>query len=344
VTDQKDEIFVAKLAKLERLKNRAKEIVRNEIARPEILMTSAYDVRNEKLKTVFGGRLVRGSFQLMVGPGEVGKGFCSIDLVARLTTGTPFPDEPTKRRSPMSVVVCVTEDSASRVKARLIAAEANLKMVYFVDGPPILRGGLMVPSPVAFDNDAGALLDKIKDIGAEAIFLETTVEHLGDRERKTQWSTNNEFEVRRAMSPLTTVCREGGLIGWGVMHPRKSVEGGIEDSITGSAAFRNVSRGVLHVLKDPSEKDEKDPWRLLATSKSNYLHHRPATLKFKIEPWANDPDEGKVVWGIEGRTLVDDRSAENIWKQLQDSGKKRRDYEVQDAERILTRRTSRGVQ
>lgn len=120
------------------------------------------------------------------------------------------------------------------------------------------------------------------------------------------------------------------------------MDGGIEDSISGSAAFRNVGRSVLHVYRDPTD-DTKSPWRLLITSKSNYMKSRPPTLKFRIESWEKDPDEGRVVWGIEGRTLIDDRGAEEIWRQMQGLTKKRKDYTVRDAENLLKRLLEDGM-
>lgn len=333
--------LIAKQARLERIRREARAQADRERPAPELSVRYASDIRPDKLVTVFGGRFIRGSFQLMVGPGEVGKGMVSADIISHLSTGEPFPGE-TKGRDPIVIIVCVTEDTSSRVVSRLIAAEANLKNIIFIDGPPAMRGGLIVPSPIAFDNDAGSLAARASDLRASALFLETMVEHLGDREHKSQWSTNNEAEVRRALAPIVAVCKQANLIGWGVMHPRKSQEGGIEDSISGSAAFRNVGRSVLNVFKDPTDQDQKNPWRLLVCSKANYLAQRPSTLRFRIEKWERDPDEGHVVWGVPGRTLIDDRTAEEVWKQIQESNRKRRDYVVQDAEKLLRRFLANG--
>lgn len=343
--DKANPVVTAKIQQAifaERVKRIAREQVDRERPAPELSIRQASDVKDEKLNTLFGGRLVRGAFQLLVGPGEAGKGMLSVDVIARLSTGAPFPGEGKEWRQATAVVICVTEDSSARVKARLIAAEANLRNIWFVEGPPAMRGGLIVPSPIAFDSDAGALLKLIQVKQATALFLETTVEHLGDREKRKQWSTNNEMEVRNALAPLIAVCREGGIMGWGVMHPRKSVEGGIEDSISGSLAFRNVGRGVMNVYRDPSDRDNKSPWRLLITSKSNYLPERPPTLRFRIESWERDKNEGRVVWGIENRTLEDDRDAEQIWQDIRESQKVRKDFTVRDAEILLKKFLANG--
>lgn len=318
----------------EKIKRIAKEQERSERPAPELIIRKASDIPQEDLSLLFGGRLIQGAFQLMVGPGEAGKGMVSTDIVARLSTGAPFPGE-SQDRPAVNVLMCVTEDTQGRVVGRLRAAGADLDRVMFVDGPPIIIGGLVMPSPVAFGSDAGAMVKKAKDNQAGALFLETTLEHLGDREQTQRWSTNNEAEVRRALSPIVGICREANIIGWGVMHPRKSSDGGIEDSISGSAAFRNVSRGILHVYRDPADMNG-DPWRLMPASKANYLRKRPETLRFKIEPWEKDPAEGRVVWGTKGH-LVDERSAEDIWGEIRERNKqaRRRDHAVMDAEKFL---------
>jgi hypothetical protein len=128
----------------------------------------------------FGGRLVRGSFGLLAGPGEVGKGMVFMDTMARFTSGDPFPGD-TVRRAPANVLICVVEDSMGRVKSRLRAAGADLDRVFFVEGPEIVRGGLKMPSPIMLDDDASAMVRRAKEVDAKALFLETAVEHFGDR-------------------------------------------------------------------------------------------------------------------------------------------------------------------
>ena len=51
--------------------------------------------------------------------------------------------------------------------------------------------------------------------------------------------------MRSALAPFRTICALAGLFGLGAIHPRKSTIGSIDDSISGSAAFRNVTRGMV---------------------------------------------------------------------------------------------------
>jgi putative DNA primase/helicase len=326
---------VKKFALNEKIRRAGLELADRDEPEPDLQITSARNIPRRRMKKAFGGRLIYGAFQLLVGPGAAGKGMLSADIAARLTTGEPFPgDDPKAWREPMTVMACVTEDSPERVIARLEAAGADLDRVHFATGPQGTRGGLIVPSAIAFDDDAGALLKRCQQLDVGALWLETTLEHLGDRKGKSRWSTNNEAEVRRALAPIVALCREADIIGWGVMHPRKSHEGGIEDTISGSAAFRNIGRSVLHVYPDPLDSDA----RLLVTSKANYMATTPSTLKFRIDPWEQDPEEGRAVWPTIEQGLIDDRSAEEIWRQIRDKGKAqgpRKDRAVAAAEQFL---------
>ncbi len=310
-----------------------------------LIIHRASDVADEKLDTVFDGRLIRGSNALMSGPGEAGKGMQMSDTIARFTTGDPFPGD-TERRDPANVLICVVEDSMGRVKSRLRAAGADLDHAFFVQGPEVSRGGLVMPSPMMLDDDARDLVRYSKKIGASALFLETLVEHFGDREgKRRQRSTNNEADVRSALSPFRAVCEAGNMYGLANIHPRKSMEGGVEDSISGSAAFRNVTRAAHHVYRDPSDESD-NPVRLFFTSKANYLSRRPPTLRFRIVSWNeatqapctcginNCGHEGRVVWE-EGDHLVDKRTADDIWQQIREGKKVRSDVAVEEAEAFL---------
>ena len=217
--------------------------------------------------------------------------------------------------------------------------------VLFVEGPVIEIGGLTTESAVRFDDDMGALLNEVRTFDAQLICVETLVEHIGDREgRSYRRSTNNAADVRQALAPFRALCKKGSVYGLGVIHPRKSYEGGVEDSISGSAAFQQIARSVHHVYRDPADKSDT-PARLFFTSKDNYRQRHPPTLGFNIVSWDaergmactcdNDDcgHEGRIVWSGE-----DERTAVDIWQEIVQQRKDQRprtDTAVQEAEEVL---------
>lgn len=322
----------------------------DKLGAPGLKVRKASEIPDQPLEFRFGGRILNDSFAMMVGPGNAGKGMIGVDITARETTGDPYPGE-SKARRPINMIACVTEDNDSWVKARLQAAGADLERISFVEGPEVIRGGLRMPSPMKLDADAGLLVQHARQFDAKMIFLETTLEHIGDREGKVRHNTNTESEVRQALAPIREVCRIVGMFGLGVIHPRKSTAGGIEDAISGSTAFRNVPRGILYVYPDPSDKSP-NPVRLLMSQKNNHLRVTPPTLRFRVVAWDNKlnapctcidyqecPHVGRVVWESD---LIDSRSVDEIWEEITESRRPRRDLAVQDAEEFLARILQRG--
>src|SRR5262249_28992727 len=156
-------------------------------------------------------------------------------------------------------------------------------------------------------------------------------------------STHVAAEVRAALAPFRAVCAQAGLYGLAVIHPRKGTQGTIEESISGSGAFYEVTRGCYHIYKDPADESQ-NPVRLLTCSKASYLSFIPPTLRFRIVSWDEERGmpcdchyrdcghEGRIVWE---NNLIDDRSAEQIWKQIVEKGKVRHDVAVMEAEAFL---------
>ena len=217
--------------------------------------------------------------------------------------------------------------------------------VLFVEGPVIAIGGLTTESAVRFDDDMGALLHEVQTFDAQLVCVETLVEHMGDRAgRSHRRSTNNAADVRQALAPLRALCKKAYVYGLAIIHPRKSYEGGVEDSISGSAAFQQIARSVHHVYRDPTDESDT-PTRLFFTSKDNYRKRHPPTLAFNIVSWdsergmectCDDDDcghEGRIIWGGE-----DERTAVDIWQEIVQQRKDQRprtDTAVQEAEDLL---------
>ncbi len=330
----------------EKIKQKARKHVREEekSKAPELIVQKASELAKtvRKPERIFGSRFERGSFNLLVGPGEVGKGMVSMDIAARMSTGESFPGENGHWRDPIKLLMCIVEDADAEIIGRLQAAKANLDNIDFLTGPMITRGGLVMPSPMRLDSDAGPIVKLARDGDYGALFVETLVEHFGDREAEKRISTNSESEVRAALAPFRAICREANMFGWALIHPRKSVSGEVSDLISGSAAFYNVPRRTMYVFKDPSDEN-KSPKRLLCSGKANNLRMRPVTLRFAIEP--GDPDEsyGRVVWGIQDKTLEDPRDADDVLREIQEKGKIRKDLSVQNAEKFLRALLASGM-
>jgi RecA-family ATPase len=319
----------------------ATKLAKEKAPLPELVVTKLSSIKRQKPLRVFGGRLEQGAFSFIVGKGEIGKGVLSADIVARLTTGAPFPGDGGKWREPVPVMMCVVEDSKEQIHGRCEAAGADLDLVHLVEGQMVMRGGLAMPDPMKLSEDAGPLVTLAKKLGAGAIFLETVIEHLGGHDGIGKMSTHNLADVRSLLSPFRAVCKEANLFGWGLLHPRKGMGDDPHDNTSGSGAFRDVPRMVMQVFMDPSD-ESKNPARLLCCDKSNSMPMRPTTYRFHIESWEKDEYYPRCVWGVEGKTLEDDRTIEEIQQEIVDKKKVRKDLAVVNAEEFLRKLLASG--
>lgn len=97
----------------------------------------ADDYPEDDTEWLWPGRVPVGQITAILGPRMAGKSFVAVDLIARVTSGAPWPDAPETEteagRTPGSVlVVAIEDDHAKVVCRRLRAAQANLKKVRFL--------------------------------------------------------------------------------------------------------------------------------------------------------------------------------------------------------------------
>ena len=107
------------------------------VVRLEERTTCADDYPEDDIEWIWPGRVPAGQITAILGPRMAGKSFVAVDLIARVTSGAPWPDGPETDtetgRTPGSVlVVAIEDDHAKVVCRRLRAAQANLKKVRFL--------------------------------------------------------------------------------------------------------------------------------------------------------------------------------------------------------------------
>ena len=217
---------------------------------PKLVVVNAADVVVRKRVALSKGRFERGHLSLLSGPAEGGKGMYIVDLAARVSTGEPFPGE-RDSREPQRVCIITNEDQPEDLTSRLVAAGAELSNIQFLKGPRLPRGGLTTETAVKFDDDAGQLAEECKRFGAQFLIVETLLENMGDREGRTRRNTHNSSDVRDALVPFRAVCTTQQIYGVGILHPNKSAESDVENSISGSGGFRQIGRlqGASHIYR-----------------------------------------------------------------------------------------------
>jgi len=149
-------------------------------------------------------RIPLGKLTLLAGEAGIGKSLLTLDIAARISTGTAWPDE---RGKPDigSVLICTSEDDTEdTVGVRLAAAGADLNKVAHVEN--------------VFDmNEVVEIATKtLKSTGdIRLIILDPLTEFLGNAD------SHKNAEVRRALTPLISFASEHSVAILGVTHYSK---------------------------------------------------------------------------------------------------------------------------
>lgn len=234
-------------------------------------------VTTTRVNWLWPGRLAIGHLAILDGDPGLGKSLVTLDLCARITTGSPFPDGQPGTR-PGNVVVLNGEDGVHDViPGRLRAAGADFKHVQVfdrADGEADLR----LPGQVNRLEEAvarrGACYVVLDPITA---FLDTGVNLANDR------------CVRAALAPLAGLARRHRCVIHMVRHLNKS--GGDNPLYRGlhSIGFTANCRVAWLIARDPKIAQQF----VLAQPKSNLDPPQPS-LTYAIE--ADDSGSARIAW------------------------------------------------
>lgn len=84
------------------------------------------EIPGDGLGWLWGNRVPLGSLTAIFGARGAGKSFVALDMAARVSSGTPWPDDPLTPQTPGSVLLVAMEDPLGAVVKRLRAAGADL--------------------------------------------------------------------------------------------------------------------------------------------------------------------------------------------------------------------------
>jgi KaiC/GvpD/RAD55 family RecA-like ATPase len=212
--------------------------------RPEAFETTCLaDVRISPVDWLWEGRIARGMITLVEGDPGVGKSTLVADIVARHTTGKPFPGY-TLERTPERALWLTLEDSLEHtLKPRVLAAGGDPGMIDCRLGVPILaKAGS--PDPVAI----ASLRETVRKTGATLMVIDPGAATVED--------ANSEAIVRQAMGELFKMGQLQGLTTIWIRHLVKSREG--RSALMaggGSIGLAAAARSILQVVVDRARKE-----------------------------------------------------------------------------------------
>lgn len=233
------------------------------------------DVKPERVHWLWQDRIPLGKLTVIDGDPGLGKSTATLDLAARVTTGSPMPDG-TPGIDPAAVVLLSAEDGAGdTIRPRLDAAGADTTRVVLLEevyDPADEDGDRPPPRPPALPEDIRHVAELIGELGARLVIVDPMAAYLGG-----QVDERRDPAVRRLMHGLKLMAEAAGAAVVLVRHLNKSGGPNAVYRGGGSIGIIGAARAGLLVAADP----EDDSRRILATSKNNLAPHPPA-LAYKL--------------------------------------------------------------
>jgi len=249
----------------------------------KILLTSAADIKVRPVHWLWADRVALGTMALLGGRERIGKSTLAYQLAADLTRGV-LPGA--HFGTPKAAIVAATEDSwAHSIVPRLMAAGADLPLVYWVD----VQTAAGFETGVSLPRDLVSLEGAVQEVDAALILLDPLVSRLD-----AKLDTHKDAEVRQALEPLVRVADHTNTAILGLIHLNKSLSTDPLTMLMGSRAFAAVARAVLFCMVDP----DNEASRVLGQPKNNLGRTDLPTLSFQIlTHHVTDTDEGPIYTG-----------------------------------------------
>lgn len=224
-----------------------------------VVLSCGADLNPEPIRWLWKNWLALGKLHILAGAPGQGKTTIALNMAATATIGGSWPDG-TRCEAGNILIWSGEDDPADTLLPRLLAAGADRKRCYFIEGARTIEGEVQPFDPA---RDLKALLQAIQRIGGvNLLVIDPVVSAVtGDSHKNT--------EVRRALQPLVNLATACDCAVLGITHFAKGGQGmDPAQRVVGSVAFTAVARVVLVAAKVKSLEDGQDV-RILARSKSN---------------------------------------------------------------------------
>ena len=228
--------------------------------RRQITTKLAVDIAPRKLRWLWPGRIPLGKVTIFAGlPGQ-GKSLATVDIAARVTKGTAYPDAANPLPRSEVLFVAGEDDPEDALVPRLIAAGADLSRVHILTAVRV--HGQEASDSLRLDLDASAIdrfLHRHPEI--RLIVIDPISNHLG------RVSMVDEQEVRATLSPLQEIAQGLDVAIIGVMHLNKKEGLSAIHRVGGAGAFIGVARASWLFAPNPEAQSN----HVMLPLKNNYV-------------------------------------------------------------------------
>lgn len=288
------------VVQIEKLADEASEVQPPRRSRPGETRSGAVVVRLSEvaeapLEWLWPGRIPLGKLTLLAGDPELGKSFVTVDMAARVSTGSLWPDLPGTRQPVGTVVMFNSEDDvADTVLPRLKRAGGDPSRVLALEGVETTSdGGETHTRGFSLDRDLPKLIELIEaNPETRLVVIDPISAYCGTTD------SHNNAEVRGMLAPLAQLASRFRVAIVMVTHHSKGSGGKAVYRAMGSLAFAAAARAVWHVAKDHDDESR----RLILLAKMN-VSEETKGLAYRL-------DDGRVCWEESPVTMTADEHLE----------------------------------
>jgi hypothetical protein len=250
----------------------------------ELIGRSLTGVQPRAIHWLWTGWLPMGYITLMAGETGAGKSTVLADIMARITTGRPWPGESAEAlRGPGRVLWLGSEDSVEEmVVPRLMACGANPDHIVVLEG--VRQQGKITTFSLQDDLEAVKhWLAFARDEGQPfaMLVIDPVTSYLpGQKLRKVD--LNDAGQLRTILEPWLRLAQEHRIAIVCVTHFAKDTTRSMLHRVLGSAAFAQTCRSLIAVIERPETEDyiPEPHEKVMLQVKVNLPEHPGGAWKF----------------------------------------------------------------
>jgi AAA domain len=231
----------------------------------ESALYTAVNIKTRKVSWLWPRYIPFSKLTLIEGDPGDGKSVLSLDLAARVSTGTPMPDGSGGGTPMVVIMVSAEDDMDDTIVPRLEIAGANLKLVKLVPH------GANPALPFDLGRDMAWLEAAVIQFGAKLVVFDPLTSFLPENT-----DSHNDASTRRALYPLRRLASTTGAAVVAIRHLNKGAGKALYRG-GGSIGFIAAARAAYLVAPHPTEKN----LRVLVCQKNN-LAAKGQTLIYEI--------------------------------------------------------------
>ena len=266
-----------------------------------LLTTRARDCKPTVPIWIWEDFIPLGEIVIFSGNPDVGKGCVVSDVVSRVTNCLDFPTG-TRARA-CEVLIMSAEDSYEEYTARLIAAEAKMGAVDYLEKVEIREGARKTELEFALDSDLDALGKWLKKHPATALVIIDPISAYFGKSK-----LNDKQEVRRVMKPMQDLCKEHRVSIIGVEHFNKTIGQSAIHRLSGSVALVAGPRAAFMFAKVPNDEGMYEMHYIKANraKKKTGLRYSIVGVQVVFDGKPLSETVPRIIWEGEAKGTADD--------------------------------------